>query len=171
MKRSNDFRPLVFVIYFRNFLIKIIQTGHTVKEGKNFENEKSDKVSKQVLHKKMPKKCVCEHCDIYFCTKNGLKDHINAIHYRIKPYKCGKCEKSYTQKYKLTTHDRKIHQKLKKPFQCKICDAFFDRKYLLKLHEGTVHLNIVPHKCEICKKNFQQKADLRQGLLYNWNGN
>ena len=149
------------------FLIKIIQTGHTVKEGINFENEKSDfdKASKHVLYKKITKRFICNYCDINVSTKNGLKDHINAIHLKIKPYKCGKCEKSYTQKYKLTTHDRKIHQKLKKPFQCKICDAFFDRKYHLKLHEGTVHLNIVPHQCEVCKKNFQQKADLRQGLL------
>ena len=128
-----------------------------------FENTKSkekiDMASKQGLQKKMPKKFSCTDCGAYLCTKTGLKDHINAIHLKIKLFKCGHCEKLFTQKYKLVIHERKIHQELKH-FQCDFCDASFDRKHCLKLHLGTVHLNIVVflNRFNIKVKDFIQNT-------------
>merc|ERR1712134_247979 len=51
-------------------------------------NKKGNEKEKQ---KKMPKRHTCDHCKSTFCTNRVLKDHVNSVHLKIKPYKCKNC--------------------------------------------------------------------------------
>ena len=52
---------------------------------------------------------------------------VASIHLKIKPYTCGKCEKSFSQKIHLITRDNFVHKKLK-PFKCEEFEKSFSRK-------------------------------------------
>lgn len=80
----------------------------------------------------------CDKCEARFKRPEHLRLHINSVHLKHRPYKCEKCDKSFTQ-----VGDRNIHQKIHsndRPHVCFCLKAFRLAKGLkahLKTHENS----------------------------------
>ncbi|XP_055617814.1 gastrula zinc finger protein XlCGF52.1-like isoform X2 [Toxorhynchites rutilus septentrionalis] len=93
-----------------------------------------------------------------------------------KPFKCGKCEKTFTTKYGLKEHDR-THTG-ERPFSCPHCSKAFRHSSTLKKHMRKTHSGLLDtnkrkddnlddsqgedtlFKCEKCEKTFTSKYGL-----------
>ncbi|XP_069090541.1 zinc finger protein 544-like isoform X2 [Pleurodeles waltl] len=75
----------------------------------------------------------------------------------FRPYKCTKCEKSFSQKGTLSRH-QKTHSG-DKPYKCTECPKRFSRNGDLVIHLRK-HTGERPFQCTICKKGFNQKRSL-----------
>ncbi|CRK86755.1 CLUMA_CG000587, isoform A [Clunio marinus] len=104
--------------------------------GRTFRTEKGLK-----NHKLLPHRLPCEVCGKMF-RKNALQQHLNVVHFNIKPYQCDicgrKCSKEHLAHH-VTTHIGLEHR---------------------TKHLNRVHLNIKPNQCEICRKTFSNKSNL-----------
>ena len=101
-----------------------------------------------------------------------LKNNYNSKKGSKKPYKCKKCNKSFTTKSNLKTHNLDTHiaamqvrNKKKKLFKCDTCYRCFTRKNNMKVHkklnckgEGANN----PLICNICKSSFSQRGRLTE---------
>ncbi|CAI9743959.1 zinc finger 436-like [Octopus vulgaris] len=74
-----------------------------------------------------------------------------------KPYQCGICGKSFSQKTALSYH--KFVHTGEKPYHCDICGKSFSRKYNLTKHKS-IHTGEKPYHCDICGESFSQKRYL-----------
>ncbi|KAF5914424.1 hypothetical protein HPG69_016374, partial [Diceros bicornis minor] len=72
-----------------------------------------------------------------------------------KRFQCGKCEKSYSLKCSLLTHQHSG----KKPFQCPECDRSFSWKNAMKAHQR-LHSEEKPFSCGECGKRFTRPSKL-----------
>lgn len=78
-------------------------------------------------------------------------------HNDFRPYKCTKCEKTFSQKGTLSRH-QKTHSG-DKPYKCAECPKRFSRNGDLVIHRRK-HTGERPFQCTICKKGFNQKRSL-----------
>jgi KRAB domain-containing zinc finger protein len=76
--------------------------------------------------------------------------------YRMKNFKCGICEKYFSEKNWLQVH---MASHLK-PHKCDKCDKKFAKKRQLEEHEH-IHFEQHPFKCDLCVKAYNQKKNLR----------
>lgn len=77
----------------------------------------------------------CHKCEASFKRPEHLKQHINSVHLKYKPYKCEHCEKSFSQ-----IGDRNVHKKVhidEKLHICNVCQKAFRLAKGLRVHEKT----------------------------------
>lgn len=86
----------------------------------------------------------CEICDKIFLRLDQLKCHTSRIHLKLKPFVCGKCDRSFTQNKKLKEHSQ-LHER--EQLKCDFCPAL-----LLTLRDKQQHHNLVhpARYCEAC---------------------
>ena len=89
--------------------------------------------------------------------KNILLAHLRT-HYKIKPYICSYCSKSFNEKGNLKTHIR-IHTG-ERPFKCKTCHKSFKALGQLKDHYIS-HTGLKPFQCPFCQKHYRRKEILK----------
>ena len=82
----------------------------------------------------------CHICEKVFTTASSLREHISAVHLKLKPNQCQKCGKTYMYKTTLEGHIKTVHEK-EKPFKCEICMKSFKEKNLLNSHKRYAHGN------------------------------
>ena len=51
----------------------------------------------------------CSYCGKCFSRKDGLKRHIDTVHFNIRPYKCNKCDATFKLPENLRYHLKAIH--------------------------------------------------------------
>ena len=100
-------------------------------------------------------------------TKNNFKfdnQQIKTKAKAVRKYKCGLCDKAYTQSNNLKLHIKYIHEGLKPQhkYKCDMCDKAYTQAHSLKSHVQSVHKGLKPqYKCEQCDKTFTQSHSLK----------
>ncbi|XP_032781726.2 zinc finger protein 236 isoform X1 [Daphnia magna] len=89
-------------------------------------------------------------------VQSAIERHLN-VHYGIKPYKCGHCDKLFSQEHNYRAHVR-IHNS-ETPFSCTICPKKFASNGTLKRHIMN-HSSGRTFPCHICGKVFQKRESL-----------
>ena len=137
------------------------------------DDENSEKPQAKKSLRSSSKKFKCDECTASFYGKEGLNQHIDRNHRKIKPFLCDYCKKSFTIKDNLKRHikyfcvkedtdgdDRKI-----KVFICEHCKKSFTLKRNLKRHIEYTHQNLKPYICIECEKAFSLKQGLQRHVI------
>ena len=95
----------------------------------------------------------CPPCDIQFGDMSGLEEHLKTH----RPFTCDICEKRFSQKCNLVTHQR-LHTG-ERPYACNHCEKRFTQKGNLDAHIKT-HTKEKPYVCPSCGKRFSFKASM-----------
>ena len=95
----------------------------------------------------------CSACDIGYGDKASLEEHLKTH----RPFTCDICEKRFSQKCNLITHQR-LHTG-ERPYQCSQCDKRFTQKGNLDAHLKT-HAKDRSHNCPTCGKKFSFRGSL-----------
>ena len=81
----------------------------------------------------------CDQCNYTTPTITKLKQHISAVHDKLKPYKCEQCEESFSESGNLKQHIKSVHDKIK-DHKCDRCNYSSSESGKLKKHIRAVHL-------------------------------
>ena len=123
------------------------------------------------MSKGTKKKLSCAKCISYFGstlgrfnTKFAFKIHTATAHKvngKRKPFKCGYCDYSYSDKSNLNKHLASLHEWIK-PFKCDSCDYKCSQNSTLNHHVATVHEGKKPFKCDSCDYTCARKSTLNR---------
>ena len=97
-----------------------------------------------------------------YSTRQNLNKHINAIHEKIKPFKCDLCDYACSQKSSMNSHKKHVHEGFK--FTCDSCDKQFSSRRNLTAHvEGYHNKNKDSNiYCDPCDKFYATPASFQQ---------
>ena len=76
-----------------SFTLKVKLFQHKINVHANELNTKSKQHIQEIL-----KNLNCDSCGKYFPKKSMLKNHIDSVHLKLKPYKCEDCDKTFSLK-------------------------------------------------------------------------
>ena len=100
----------------------------------------------------------CQYCEKSYTRKDHLVSHEKSKHIEKIEYLCKLCDyKTKASKHHLKRHVLSVHEG--KTFSCDYCDVKMRRKDFIKRHVQSVHFSLTV-KCDKCKKEFR-----RQDLL------
>lgn len=115
-----------------------------------------------------PKKCkskekvFCGLCNKSFGRPSELRRH-SVLHTGEKPHSCDECKKLFTQRYHLIRHVKSVHKKEIENLVCGVCNETFNSEYLLMRH--VKRHGIMTFACELCKKEFRTKRQMKEHVL------
>ena len=96
-------------------------------------------VGRQHLNLNEKQKHQCSYCYKFYTEDRSLKEHIKAVHLKIKPHKCNVCGVSFAKKYNLKDHLTR-HSSAKNCV-CEYCNKAFKRDSTLRAHKRACPLN------------------------------
>lgn len=108
----------------------------------------------------------CPNCELSFRKNSSLERHIIVIHWTCELSICKECGESFRDKKALNKHRYTTHED-RKIYRCEPCDTYFSRSYHLNRHkmQSGCHGNISnTFHCQVCKKVFTRKDNLREHL-------
>jgi len=86
----------------------------------------------------------CSICNKPFSSKDAVRQHIQRIHDRLRPFECthGTCELTFCTGIEMRRHIQSVHGSGRPhPFKCSECDYFAGTKRELNLHFERIHVN------------------------------
>ena len=94
----------------------------------------------------------CKLCPYKTININHLNCHVNAVHLKLKPFKCEKCSSEFSQKSSLKLHFREYHgENAGKIHKCELCNKVLSTAPHLRKHHLVVHKESKTiHKCDMC---------------------
>ena len=95
----------------------------------------------------LQKRFLCNLCNYGTDGKSALKDHVNAVHLGLRPYKCDKCNYASADNGSLKRHVRVKHGT--QPYPCRDCSSAFEDKADLIKHKIEHHGQKV-FRCKKC---------------------
>ncbi|XP_043285413.1 PR domain zinc finger protein 5-like [Venturia canescens] len=114
----------------------------------------------------------CDLCGKTYADSKCLKNHIQAVHSKLRPYVCNVCGHSSARKAMLQLHLRQHTGD--KPFNCQLCDYKTGDHNSLRRHMMR-HTGVRPYKCPHCpysaiqsnsyKNHLRAKHPLLSGLF------
>ena len=122
----------------------------------------------------------CNTCE--YITKKAchLREHIKAVHDKIKDFKCLLCPYASSYKSQLKNHKKKRHQKngqtisehldKTKKYKCHVCPYRAKQNGHLKDHIKIVHNKIRDFKCHLCAFETSRKSKLERHITSHHKG-
>jgi hypothetical protein len=55
----------------------------------------------------------CSQCGKVLCDLYGLKRHEAAVHFKLRPFPCQRCTKTFATRGDLNAHQTTVHQNVK----------------------------------------------------------
>ena len=89
----------------------------------------------------------CQHCHKTFTSRSNLERHAR-LHTGFKPYVCAICQKAFSRKDHLSNHSAKH------AYKCGNCNKRYTDKASLASHFTYEHDSILTNCCEFCNKGF-----------------
>ena len=107
------------------------------------------------------KRFPCDMCDFRTSQKQSLRQHVIAVHEKLRPYNCPwpGCDYNCSRKQNLDKHVMGVHEKLR-PYHCPVCDAAFSQKVTLNNHVRGVHERLKPFTCPLCEYACAYRGNL-----------
>ena len=101
---------------------------------------------------------LCVHCGKLFTNNTDMRNHIKAVHDKIRDVICDICAKGFPSKSALSIH--RMGHTGEKNFPCHICGQSYKTKHYLIIHTR-LHTGEKPHCCEECGKAFADPSALK----------
>ena len=109
-------------------------------------------------------KKTCSECLVKFSDQYDRKKHEETVHYGIeKPYKCVRCDKTYSNSNALDYHKRATHESKGQKSTCDDCGAQFSSETNMLRHYNNIHkekTDTTKNECDSCGKMFSRKDHL-----------
>lgn len=136
----------------------------------------------------------CPLCSVSFRSSRVFEVHRRKEHPDYRPFKCGKCDKTYKSDFDLFRHEMSHDGKRpypcphcprqlwssqnlqahilvrhsgierKKDVPCDVCGKLFYNKCAVKTHKRYIHVSVKKHKCTLCDKAYKQKQALESHM-------
>ncbi|KAL6444165.1 hypothetical protein ACFW04_001834 [Cataglyphis niger] len=103
----------------------------------------------------------CDMCGKTYANSKCLKNHIQAVHSKLRPYVCNVCGHSSARKAMLQMHLRQHTGD--KPFRCEICEYKTGDHNSLRRHIMQ-HTGFRPYKCPHCPYTAIQSSSYKNHL-------
>lgn len=103
----------------------------------------------------------CDMCGKTYANSKCLKNHIQAVHSKLRPYVCNVCGHSSARKAMLQMHLRQHTGD--KPFRCEICEYKTGDHNSLRRHIMQ-HTGFRPYKCPHCSYTAIQSSSYKNHL-------
>jgi uncharacterized Zn-finger protein len=84
------------------------------------------------------KKIDCKICSKTLASYGYLKQHVDAVHKKMKPHQCQICAKRFSQNTHLKVHVNSVHKTVT-PLECKLCPKKFSTNSGLRKHTNRIH--------------------------------
>merc|ERR1712242_357100 len=109
---------------------------------------------------KMRTKVQCDVCEKYFVEAN-LQRHREAVHLKLRPYECTKCDKKFTDATPLRYHMKLHDAGDTRNYECDICKKTYKTEHMLTAHKQRSHV-LTGVKCQYCGKVSKNKYQLQR---------
>ena len=140
---------------------KVVSYGNENLVAGEVNRDGEDKSAQNKGHKKFK----CDQCPYASYNKGHLKQHITAVHDKIKSHVCGDCGYASSCKGNLNRHREYVHNKGDTKFKCEQCPYLSVSKGGLKGHNSLVHGKKKNHVCARCGYAASNKKHLNQHML------
>ena len=121
--------------------------------------ESNDSAQQSMIDKQMLSKLTlyhCKQCDKSYTGKGALWSHNKSVHEGFR-FECNKCDYKAHYKNHLTKHIQSIHEGFK--YACIQCDYQAKHQSGLTVHNQSVHKG-VKYSCSQCNQQFTQQSNL-----------
>ncbi|VDL62371.1 unnamed protein product [Hymenolepis diminuta] len=139
------------------------QTVNTPNDTAPMENSDLPPKNRQRLSdgkaRNRPKPFSCDNCDQRFSCLSHRREHIDAVHKKLRQHPCPICGRRFLYSYDVPKHINIIHKKIK-PYKCDTCGMSFTYFTQRKSHIDIVHKKLKQYICSNCNQSFNCRADL-----------
>ncbi|XP_077287562.1 uncharacterized protein LOC143912191 [Arctopsyche grandis] len=104
----------------------------------------------------------CNECTKTFAASHYLRRHISGVHEK-KKFICEKCQRAFSRRYELTTHEKSHNNQPHISCLYSTCDKKFYAKFLMKKHFLNSHADKMLI-CDECGKAFRLKYRLMKHI-------
>ena len=118
------------------------------------------KHANEAMHGKI-KRFKCNHCHYKTGYKSALKLHVKTVHKKVKPSKCNQPHYKTVYKPTLNLHVKTVNNKIGN-FHCELCDYQTAQKRNLRRHVEAVHDKIKRFACKYCRIKVSRKEHLEK---------
>ena len=94
---------------------------------------------------------VCRNCGKITKHRYDIKEHVERVHQKRRPFVCIRCEQSYSTKKMYEAHGRRHTGE--KIYSCHTCNKAFTRKGTLRKHE-LIHLKVWRSMVKLFRLNY-----------------
>ncbi|KAG7309770.1 hypothetical protein JYU34_004270 [Plutella xylostella] len=115
-----------------------------------------------MMHKKSSEPIQCPTCQQEFNTERRLRCHVQQVHEKVRPFKCGHCDYTAARKEELKLHLRSHTGD--KPYSCEHCSYRSGDHNAMRRHKKT-HSKESLYRCKHCPYSAIQSTTFASHMI------